>query len=415
MEPMPALRPEIDAVPTEHNGETMFILHDRSGLSTAQMAVSPLVMYISLQLDGKTSILSIQENFEKETGGQKLPLVEIEHVLESLESSFFLKGSRFEDYYQQVKREFMTEPVRVPLSAGSAYSDNPEELSRNIQEMLSAAPDPEERLEGDARGVCPRGVIAPHIDYPRGAAGYAQVYKELSSRKAPETVIIIGTAHHEMKNRFSILKKDFEIPGDIIRCDKDMVDRILGQTSPVVDFTEDAFAHRAEHSIELQVVWLRHIWGKDVKIIPVLAGSMQEFLVGGADCGKSADDRQLSAFTSAIKRVLEGRDGDIMLIASADLAHVGPRFGDEREITSDFLEDVERTDREYLRAVASGDALAGLKALAKHEDSCHVCGTGCIHALTAILSGISGRLLGYHQAATPEMQQAVTFAGMIFE
>ncbi|MDR3211004.1 MAG: hypothetical protein LBU79_03710, partial [Planctomycetota bacterium] len=75
---------------------------------------------------------------------------------------------------------------------------------------------------------------------------------------------------------------------------------------------------------------------------------------------------------------------------------------------------VEAADREYLAEVA-GDATAGLDCLRRREDCYHVCGSASIFTVGGGLSPRRGRLLGYHQAASHETRQAVTFASMVFE
>lgn len=411
MTPRPCLRPEIDAVPTEQEDELLFILHDRSGLSGAQLAVSPVVMFVASLFDGANSILDIQDRFRRETQGGSISVEQIEDVLKALDECLFLKGPRFDDHFEQSRREFMETPVREARSSGSAYSNSPEELHAELDEYISSAPTPEETVASGKLTHPPRGVIAPHIDYARGGPAYGQVYRELAAREAPDTVVIIGTAHYPMRSRFSVLAKDFAVPGGRLRVNTDLAQQLSGSRDVSFADPADLFAHRGEHSIELQAVWLHHIWGEQVRIVPVLAGSMHEFFDGTAPI---EDDSQFRLFAELIRQPLSGSNS-IMILASADLAHIGPRFGDEREISDEFLAEVEDADRTYLSAIASGDADAGYSAIRHHHDQYHVCGTGCIYALGLALPGIKGRLLGYHQAATPEMQQAVTFAGMLFE
>lgn len=409
---LPCIRPEIEAVPTEQSGEVMFVLHDSSGLSEAQLAVSPAVMFIIQLLDGNNSLLHIRDQLEVEAGTE-ITQDDIQNVLDQLDKVYFLLGPRFDDYLAQKKREFMTESVRAPLSIGTVYNDDPAQLTTDLNKLIAAAPPAEMPLES-ATAATPRAAIAPHIDFARGGPAYGQIFRELRERKPPEAVIILGTAHYPMRNRFSILDKDFEVPGGVVKNATEITKQLLRSGGAEVDFAADAFAHRSEHSIEFQAVWLHHIWGETVPIVPVLVGSMYEFIHTTTPAEAASEDAQLTRIVHALQDLLSS-DRRIMLLASADLSHVGPRFGDAETVDESLLEQVEASDRAYLDAVVRGDAMAALNLLRAHQDQYHICGSGCIYTLGAALESAPGRLLGYHQAANPEMEQAVSFASILFE
>jgi predicted class III extradiol MEMO1 family dioxygenase len=164
--------------------------------------------------------------------------------------------------------------------------------------------------------------------------------------------------------------------------------------------------------VELQVVWLQHVYGCDVAIVPLLASPIGEFLNGGRPPAEAETEPKFRAVAECLGGAADS--GGVMLLASADLAHVGPRFGDRQEVAGRFMAEVEEADRDYLRAVAAGPA-QGLSRLAEHGDPHRICGSACIFALGMALPGARTALLGYHQAITPEMHEAVTYAAMCFE
>lgn len=411
VDPRPRLRPEIEAVPTHQQDELLYILHDRLGLSPAQLAVSPVVLFVVSLLDGSHSVLDIQEHFKRETDGGQLSAEQIDSILRSLDDCLFLLGTRFEDHLQQIRREFEAEPVRQPRSAGSAYAADPEALREELGAYIDAAPIPEAPPPADMPSHAPRGVIAPHIDFARGGTAYGQLYRELARRTPPDTVIILGTAHYPMQRHFAVLNKDFILPDGPVRVNPDAAERLAHAGGHAFNQPEDLFAHRAEHSIELQTVWLRHIWGEAVRIVPVLVGSLQPCILGERQI---REEREFLDFSRALAGELT-RPERTMILASADLAHVGPRFQDQREIDEAFLAEVEKADRAYLRAITDEGPYAAFESICAHGDRYHICGLGSIHALGLSLPGVRGRLLGYHQAVTPETEQAVTFAGIFFE
>lgn len=404
----PKLRGEIDAAPASRDGENFYILYDRAGVTASRLLVSPLGLLIAGRLDGSVSILDISDNLSREFGGG-IACAEVEKIVDALDEALFLDGSRFHDYQAQAARDFRAAPVRVAGSAGSAYSDEPAALAKELDRMLAEAPPSEEAASfADAH---PRGVVVPHIDYMRGGPGYGQAYRMLADAPAPRTVVVIGTAHMPLRERFSLCDKDFDTPLGRVGVDHDAADRLRRSVRHLADIDYDILAHRGEHSIELQAVWLRHVYGDRVRIVPLLASSVGEFLDGDRQPEEATREPVLRAVTECLSEI--AAEGGVMLMASADLSHVGPRFGDAREVTNQFLAEVEEVDRDYLEAVADG-AVDGLASLARHGDRHHVCGSACVFTLGLALSDADVRLLGYHQAATPEMRQAVTYASMVF-
>lgn len=405
----PRLRSEIDAAPANRDGETYYILYDRSGIAAARLLVSPLGLLVAGRLDGSASVLDVADALNRELRDGEITCSDVEQIIGALDEALFLVGDRFQDYQAQAARDFHASPVRQPCSAGSAYDDDHAALAASLDRMLAEAPPVEE--SGGAPDAFPRGVVSPHIDFLRGAPGYGQLYRHLAARPAPRTVVIIGTAHTPLAARFSLCEKDFVTPLGPLPLDRDLAARIRRAVEPGPDPDGDLLAHRGEHSIELQAVWLRHVYGENIRIVPILAASLGDFIEGGLPPETAVRDPALAGLASCLGKAVA--DGGVMVMASADLSHVGPRFGDGEEVTNPFLEAVEVVDREYLAALSQG-ATAGLSSLAQHGDRHHVCGSACIHALGLAIPDAKPRLLGYHQAASPEMRQAVTYAAMVF-
>lgn len=405
----PKIRLDIEAVPFRSGDNNLFLLYDRSGISTAQLALSADMLTIVKLLNGENSLVAIQDIYWREHQAQ-LTLDDLEKVIADLAAADFLDDPRFHDYYAELLRSFQHAPIRPATSAGSAYSDNYAILNASLTKYLQSAPIPEDDDRAtNAIRRAPRAVIVPHMDFSRAGKIYAQVYRELQSCQKPDAVIVIGTAHYPLKNRYALCPKDFAIPNAVMRYHRELTDEILSRSKTVADFTTDILAHRTEHSIELQLVWLRHIWG-EIPIVPLLASAIDDLIINPA---LSATDNQLQIFSTILADLMQRYR--LTILASADLAHVGKRFGDQRELDETFLRETERADREYLAHVKNGDALNSLNCLHQHRDAFHLCGTGSIYALNTCLPKIKGRILGYHQAITAELEQAVSCAGLIFE
>jgi hypothetical protein len=101
------------------------------------------------------------------------------------------------------------------------------------------------------------------------------------------------------------------------------------------------------------------------------------------------------------------------LVAGADLAHVGPRFGDAEPVSRARLAQIEAEDRALLSLVTGVDAGGFFTAVAVDGDSRRTCGLSPIYALLATLPAGRGRLLRYGQ--WPDPQGTVTFASVAFQ
>jgi len=103
----------------------------------------------------------------------------------------------------------------------------------------------------------------------------------------------------------------------------------------------------------------------------------------------------------------------VALIAGADLAHVGPRFGDPQPVSPAELVEIGGADRAMLEAVEAGDAEGFFDSVARDGDARRICGLSPIYALLRGLGGTRGALKRYAQ--WPDPQGVVTFASVVFD
>jgi predicted class III extradiol MEMO1 family dioxygenase len=102
----------------------------------------------------------------------------------------------------------------------------------------------------------------------------------------------------------------------------------------------------------------------------------------------------------------------VAFVAGADLAHVGPRFGDPESIAPDALAQLGVDDRATLEAVAAGDAEAFFDDTSRDGDRRRICGLSPIWTLLRANGGRAGVLRQYGQ--WPDPQAVVTFASVVF-
>jgi MEMO1 family protein len=123
----------------------------------------------------------------------------------------------------------------------------------------------------------------------------------------------------------------------------------------------------------------------------------------------------VNAFLDACKDVVAALGRRVSVIAGADLAHVGRRFGDAFDISAPIVQDVEDRDREDLRYVTAGDAEGFYRSVMQDRNQRRICGLNCIYASLKTLSGsgATGEIIHYDYAHDPA-GGIVSFADVVF-
>jgi AmmeMemoRadiSam system protein B len=261
-----------------------------------------------------------------------------------------------------------------------------------------------------ARGTGVRGVIAPHIDFHRGGPAYAWAYRDLAERCDADLFIIFGTCHAGLAEPFALTRKDYETPLGAAVTDRDFVDALAAHARH--DCFASELGHRGEHSIEFQAVFLRYLFGgrRDFTIVPILASFAHEAMARGR---KPEQDRRVVAFLDAVAETAAATKRRVAFVAGADLAHVGPRFGDREPVSPDELARIEREDRAMLEPVAKRDAASFFASIEADNDRRRICGFSPIYALLRCLPSGSGAVRHYGQWPDPEA--VVTHASVVFD
>ena len=402
----PCLRP-VDIFPIKAESGVGFVLHDRREIARNSIALSAGAALVLQQLDGTLTLREIQANILRATG-KIIPYEQIETLVAKLDEELYLESPRYLAEYTRIRSEFLAMKSRPAALAGSAYPDDPVALRAFLDDLFAASGLPE-RSERNGTGLA--AIVAPHIDLRRGGSAFARAYRALVEHSDADVFVILGIAHDGDGSPFTLTAMDFETPLGTVPTDREMVARIAGAAP--ADSLGDEMAHRREHSIEFQALLLRYLFPeRDIAIVPILCGSLHEALL--AD-GMPADDPAIGGFIGALREAMAASKRKVAIIAGVDLAHVGPRFGDERAADPATLRWVEMEDRGLLEAVAAGDANGVFSSIRKDLDRRHVCGYPALYTMLALLDGeAKGTLLAYEQSPEPETESAVTFAAMSF-
>ena len=400
----PRLRP-VEAFPAVVSGHDVLCLRDPEHYCKAVVYVPAQAASILGLLDGQHSLLDIQEAYTRRFG-VLLFREDLLRVIRSLDEHLLLDSPRFADHRAEVDEGFRCAGFRAAMLAGNSYPADPDALRRQL-DSYSTAPDGPGDTPTSPSATSLTGLVVPHIDYVRGGPCYAWGYRELEGAPPADRWVILGTVHARIGRAFALTRKDFETPLGLVETDQAFMDRLLpaGGSS----YLEDEVAHRGEHSIEFQAVFLRHRTppGSPVWIVPILCGSFHQFIQDGRS---PSGEQEIAEFAAALRHTMETVGGRTVVMASADLAHVGPRFGDPRQVTPGQLREVADADRGMLEAVEAGDADAFFHAVARDGDRRRICGLPPIYTLLRLLPGARGRLLRYAQ--WPDPQGTVTFAAV---
>lgn len=415
----PKLRP-IDAFPVQVRGESMIALHDPQDLATGSICVSPAAFSIIRLFDGERDISDVRAEVVRATR-EIVPAEAIEKLVRQLDEHHYLESPAFEAYREGLAADFRASLLRPPAHAGGAYAAEPAALRAQIDGFFLAPGGPGEPARGDraagagaegsARGPADgpvRGLVAPHIDFHRGGPCYAWAYRRLARAPRPARFVVFGTSHGPMNRLFGLTRKRYATPFGESRADGGFVDALAARVGD--RYFEDEFAHRGEHSVEFQVVFLQYLFGPDVAVVPILCGSFEWFLSKGR---LPTETHEVQEFLGAVGELLA--DGTpTCLVAGADLSHVGPRFGDAKRCGKAFLDLVRRHDLEGLARAEAGDAAGFYKTIAEIGDRHRVCGLAPIFTVLSLLDDAKGRLLKYDQAVAPDGSQCVSFASLAY-
>jgi len=402
----PRLR-AVEAFPTVVDGREVICLRDPSGLTEAVLTMPRPVVAVLALLDGTRTVADVQADLMRRHG-QLVAREQLQAIVDTLERHLFLEGGRLEAERARVAEAFRASRVRPAAHAGKAYAGEAAALASELDGFFVHPEGPGPR--GSRRAPTLRGLIAPHIDFHRGGPAYAWAYKAVAEASDADCFIVFGTAHAGLDGQpFAATAKAYDTPLGPVAVDEEVLTALVRRAPGDLFAAEPA--HRAEHSIELQAVCLRYLAReREIRIVPLLASFVHECLARGRE---PAAEPSVASVLDAVRETMATVPRRYCLVAGADLAHVGPRFGDAEPVSRTRLARIEAEDRALLSLVESVDPGGFVTSVAVDGDSRRICGLSPIYAVLATLPAGRGRLLRYGQ--WPDPQGTVTFASVAFE
>jgi len=183
---------------------------------------------------------------------------------------------------------------RQPAVAGQFYPLGGSQLERQVTSLL-----PE-------KGTCKQalGALVPHAGYVYSGSVAAEVYGEI---EIPSRVIILGPNHHGIGKAGAVYARGaWSTPLGTTPVAETLALELLDCCSLLSD---DAGAHRHEHSLEVQLPFLQ-VLRPDVEILPVCLGRLN--LDALVEIGTS------------LAEVVSRQEETVLLLASSDMSHYEP-------------------------------------------------------------------------------------------
>ncbi|MFC2106499.1 AmmeMemoRadiSam system protein B [Candidatus Bipolaricaulota bacterium] len=239
----------------------------------------------------------------------------------------------------------MNDRVRSPIVAGAFYPGRPEQLRRQIEGFLA---DETSRVQGSLASSI--GLIVPHAGYDYSGSVAAAGFQEVTSHGKPEAVVILGASHTGIGPWFSLSPHATWItPLGRSPVDTEVVSCLVS-----AGFRQAEAAFAREHSIEVQLPFIQHLWGTQTPIVPICIGPAPLY--------------ELQEAAAALIQALGNRKA--LIIASSDFTHYQP-------------DDVVRSlDNRALDRILALD-VSGFQRLCRNE-RLTICGTGAIEVLMTV-------------------------------
>lgn len=402
-------------------------ISDARQISQKIVFLLPAAQVILPLMDGSRTLDAIVSEV-----GRGLNRQILEQIVAQLADAALIEGPEFEALYAKVKQDFDALPVLPPAaSAQFAEALAAQAIGENATEEQKIAEGPgkvRELFDGWMNQAMqnatplenlPKGIIVPHVDYSRGWPNYASVYARLRGLR-PDRIVILGTNHFGVSTGVCGCDKGYESPLGTCEVDTALVTGLEMKLGSKL--FENRYDHENEHSIELQIMWIQHVFGTDGSgNYPKVFGALVHD--PSVNNGESYDGNGigLQAFVDALKEVIATLPGKTLVISSADLSHAGPGFGDQQPLAGEeppakaARERVVQHDREMLSLVAENKPHELVSSMAWQQNPTRWCSIGNIVATLLAVEPTKVNLLNYAAAIDPQGMTMVSSAAAIME
>ena len=377
-------------VAVRQGDQQMLMLRDPLQLADRTLNVAPQALQLLARLQGEKSLAEVAES----VGAQP---DQIRPIVEALDEVGLLWGPTAARLEKE-KRDAIEAEGRLPKGAAFTLGSEAEACRTQLEQWLDETEDPE--VEGEIRAI-----VAPHLDFGRGWPIYASAYRGLSGTPTPDRVVVLGTNHFGIGDGVVLTEWGFRSPLGEVETDAalqaDLKERFADRA------IADQLDHVGEHSIQLHLPWIQHLFGA-VPVIGALIPDPLSDLI--EDDGKrvGADE-----FIDGLRAALDAAGGRTLVVASSDLSHVGPQFGEPRKVDEERRGQVETHDREMLKRFLEAEPSEFLETVEWNRNPTRWCSVGNMVATKRLVSPKRTELIDYRQAVDDQGVALVSAAAMV--
>lgn len=415
----PKLRP-LDIHKIDQGGQQLLSLNDPLRLTDQAMLINHRQASVLALCDGTRDLPTLIADLAARNGIHVL-LPEMEELLHALDENLLLEGPRFQEACQRALVAYRQAPYRRPAMADAVYPAEASDLQRALDEFCAQAPPSDISTTSVSRPGDIVGILTPHIDYARGHQVYAGVWQQaIPSLQDYDLIVVLGTDHAGGPGKLTLTRQHYATPWGTLPTDLEVVEALIRGQGAEPALAEELH-HVREHSIELALVWLHYALQRGAAsplsenaippVVPILCGHMGHFIRGEGD---PDTDRAFGMLLDTLRFTMESRR--TLVVASGDLAHVGPAFGDATPLGAEQRAQLKSDDDSSLDTIRRADALAFFQGLQQEEDRRRVCGLTPIYLAMRLLGGnVSGTVTDYAQCpADIDGGSLVSIAGAVW-
>jgi AmmeMemoRadiSam system protein B len=172
------------------------------------------------------------------------------------------------------------------------------------------------------------------------------------------------------------------------------------------------YCHAVEHSVEFQIVFLQHLYGPSVRVLPILCGPFVKSIYEG---GMPEDNDAVARFFDALGNLGHRESSRLLWVLGVDMAHIGQRYGDPLRATANLGEMLAIQDRDLKRIerIRAGDINGYWSLVQDGHDDLRWCGASPIYTFMKAMPSARSELLDYHQWQI-DPASVVSFAALRF-
>ena len=388
-------------MPSPDSTRPGLLIRDPYHYSDSTLLIPPALVECLECFDGRQTELDLRSELVRLTGEIQVGDVE-RQLFEALDQAGFLENDTYRSLRTEREAAFAAERVREAIFAGNAYPDDRVELAQLMMQRIGAP-------TGDDTVLA---VAAPHASPDGGWDTYRAAYQALPSKEsaADRVFLILGTSHYGAPERFGLTRKPFVTPYGETRTELGLIEELAAKAPDAIRMED--YCHAVEHSIEFQVVLLQHLYGADVRILPILCGPFVKSIYEG---GLPEETERVRQFFDVAGNMVAREGKRLCFVLGVDMAHMGRRYGDQLTAYAGAGEmlAVQTRDEQRIAQIAAGCAGDYWSLIQDNHDDLKWCGSSPFYTFLKIMPSVKGELLHYHQWQI-DPQSVVSFGALKF-